>query len=81
MHEKQGRGRGGQRYRQREKQAPHREPDVRLDPGTPESRPEPKADALTADPLRCPQSNLFKNRTSKTQEKNFKFYCQPNYIE
>ena len=34
-----------QRHRQREKQAPCREPDVGLDPGTPGSCPEPKADA------------------------------------
>ena len=34
----------GQRHRQREKQAPCREPDVGLDPGTPGSQPEPKAD-------------------------------------
>ena len=34
-----------QRHRQREKQAPCRELDVGLDPGTPGSRPEPKADA------------------------------------
>ena len=34
-----------QRYRQREKQAPCREPDVGLDPRTPGSHPEPKADA------------------------------------
>ena len=34
-----------QRHRQREKQAPGREPEVGLDPGTPGSRPEPKADA------------------------------------
>ena len=33
-----------QRQRQREKQAPPREPDVGLDPGTPGSRPEPKAE-------------------------------------
>ena len=32
-----------QRHRQREKQAPCREPDTRLNPGTPGSRPEPKA--------------------------------------
>ena len=32
-----------QRYRQREKQAPCREPDVGLDPGSPGSRPGPKA--------------------------------------
>ena len=34
-----------QRHRQREKQAPCREPNVGLDPGTPGSHPEPKADA------------------------------------
>ena len=34
-----------ERYRQREKQVPCREPDVGLDPGTLGSRPEPKADA------------------------------------
>ena len=33
------------RIRQREEQAPCREPDVGLDPGTPGSCPEPKADA------------------------------------
>ena len=32
-----------QRHMQREKQAPHREPDVGLDPKTLESRPGPKA--------------------------------------
>ena len=35
-----------QRPRQREKQAPCREPDAELDPGSPGSHPEPKADAL-----------------------------------
>ena len=34
-----------ERERQREKQAPCREPDVRLDPGTPRSRLGPKAGA------------------------------------
>ena len=33
------------RHRQREKHAPCEEPDVGLDPRTPRSRPEPKADA------------------------------------
>ena len=34
-----------QRHRQRKKQAPFREPDVGLDPGTPGSSPGPKAGA------------------------------------
>ena len=40
-----------QRHRQREKQAPCREPDVGFDLRTPGSTPEPKADAQ---PLSCP---------------------------
>ena len=35
---------GAQRHRQREKQAPCREPDVGFNPRTPGSCPEPKAD-------------------------------------
>ena len=38
-------GRERHRHRQREKQAPHRELDVGLDPGTPGSCPRPKAGA------------------------------------
>ena len=34
-----------QRHRKREKEAPCREPDVGLDPGTPRSHPRPKAGA------------------------------------
>ena len=34
-----------QRHRQREKQAPCRAPDAGIDPWTPGSHPEPKADA------------------------------------
>ena len=34
-----------QRHKKREKEAPCREPDARLCPGTPGSCPEPKADA------------------------------------
>ena len=45
-----------ERQRQREKQAPRREPDVGLDPGTPGSRPEPKADAQ---PLSHPGVPIF----------------------
>ena len=41
-----------QRHTQREKQTSHREPDVRLNPGTPGSPPEPKADTTT-EPPRC----------------------------
>ena len=51
-----GRGRGGQRHRQREKQAPYREPDGGLDPGSPGSHPEPKADAQ---PLSHPGVPIF----------------------
>ena len=40
-----------QRHRQREKQAPCREPDLGLDPRTPGSRPGPKAGA---EPLNHP---------------------------
>ena len=43
--EERERGRGRDTGRGRSKQAPHRDPDVGLDPGTPGSRPEPKADA------------------------------------
>ena len=39
------RDREGQRHRRREKQAPCREPDVGLDPGTPGSHARPKAGA------------------------------------
>ena len=39
------RERGRDTERQREKQAPCREPDVGLDPRIPGSHPEPKADA------------------------------------
>ena len=42
---------GGQRHRQREKQAPRRDPHAGLDPGSPESRPGPKA-ALNPEPPR-----------------------------
>ena len=45
-----------QRHRQREKQAPCRELDVRLDPRIPGSQPEPKADAQ---PLSYPGAPPF----------------------
>ena len=46
-----------QRHRQREKQASGREPDVGLDPRTPGSRAEPKADAR---PLSHPGAPVVK---------------------
>ena len=45
-----------QRHRQWEKQAPWREPDVGLDPGTPGSHPGPKAGAK---PLSHPEIPFF----------------------
>ena len=46
----------GQRHRRRDKQAPCREPDGGLDPGTPGSRPGPKAGAkpLSHPGIPCP---------------------------
>ena len=43
-----------QRHRQREKQSPCGEPDVGLDPRTPGSRPEPKADTQPLSHLGAP---------------------------
>ena len=45
-----------QRHRQRENQAPCMKPDVGLNPGTPGSHPEPKADAQ---PLSHPGVPVF----------------------
>ena len=52
------REREGQRYRQREKQTPCREPDAGLDPRTPGSHPEPKADTQPLSHLGVPMTNL-----------------------
>ena len=49
-----------QRHRQREKQATCREPDVRLDLRTPESRPEPMADAQPLSHPGVPIVPIFK---------------------
>ena len=51
--------RGRQRYRQREKQASFKEPNVGLDPRTPGSCPGPKAGAKTAEPPRDPPPLFF----------------------
>ena len=48
-----------QRHRQREKQAPCREPDVGLDPGTPGSCCEPKADAQPLSHPDIPKLNFY----------------------
>ena len=47
------------RDREREKQALCREPDVGLDPGTPASRPEPKADSQPLTHAGVPNLWLF----------------------
>ena len=48
-----------QRHRQGEKQAPCREPDVGLDPGTPGSRPELKADVQPQSLPGIPRSSFL----------------------
>ena len=48
-----------QRHRQREKQAPCREPDAGLDPRTPGSGPELKADAQPLSHPGAPENNPF----------------------
>ena len=53
-----------ERDRQREKQAPCREPDVGLDPGSPGSGPGPKAGAKLLSPPSCPNV-LFRARWSQ----------------
>ena len=51
---------GGQRHRQREKQAPHRKPDVGLDPRSPGSHPGLKAGTKLLPELpRHPESEIF----------------------
>ena len=52
-----------QRHRQREKQAPHREPDAGLDPGTLGSRPEPKADTQLLNHPGIPSSRLVRQKS------------------
>ena len=54
-----------QRHRQKEKQAPCRDPDVGLDPGTPGSRPEPKADTQPLSHPSTPRRKIFLKRQFK----------------
>ena len=51
-----------QKHRQREKQAPHREPDAGLYPRTPGSQSEPKAEAQSLSHPGAP-SIIFKSDT------------------
>ena len=53
------RDREGRRHRQREKQAPHGEPDVGLDPRTPGSKPELKADAQPLSHTGAPREDIL----------------------
>ena len=48
-----------QRHKQREKQAPCREPDVGLDPKTPGSHPGPKAEAQLLSHPGIPKSHIL----------------------
>ena len=48
-----------------EKQAPRREPDVGLDPGSPGSRPKQKADAPLLSHPGVPEKNYFILRSVK----------------
>ena len=63
-----------QRERGREKQAPCREPDVGLDPRTPGSRLEPKADAQ---PLNHPGAPHFTFLILSFDAQDFKFWLNP----
>ena len=63
---KRERERERQRHRQREKQAALREPDVGLDPGSPESRPGLKA-ALNHPATQAAQFCMFLYSTEKTR--------------
>ena len=57
-----------QSHRQREKQAPSREPDMGLDPGTPGSCPELKADTQ---PLSYPGIPMLSNLNINQQQVTF----------
>ena len=61
------RDRGRQRHRQREKQAPCKEPDVGLDPRTPGSHPELKADTQPLSNPSAPSIECFKALEKSTK--------------
>ena len=58
-----------QTHRQKEKQAPCRDPDVGLDPRTPGSHPEPKADAQPLSHPGIPGVLLFNPLLTPTEVK------------
>ena len=57
-----------QRHGQRAKQAPCKEPDVGLDPGTPGLRPGPKAGTKPLSHPGIPRFVCFKERTQEQEE-------------
>ena len=59
------------RHRQREQQAPCREPDLGLDPGTLGSHPGPKADAHPLSSSGAPNYQIFKEEVVSCAQ-NFK---------
>ena len=60
-----------QRHRQKEKKTPCEEADVGLNPTTPGSQMEPKADRhSTTEPPSCPQSKIFNRSTGGHFERN-----------
>ena len=67
-----------QKHRQREKQAPCREPDVGLDPGTPGSCPELQTDAHPLSHPGVPPQKIFK---SKYLIRKMKIVCGSNIRE
>ena len=60
-----------QRHRQREKQAPCGKPDAGLDPGTPGSRPEPKADTQPLSHPGAPDVSVFNRGANENGTENF----------
>ena len=57
-----------QRHRQREKQAPCRELDVRLDPRTPGSHPGPKAGSKPLSDPGVPETNFIGTAVTTTKQ-------------
>ena len=70
-----------QRHRQREKQAPCREPDVGLDPGSLGSRPGPKAGSkLGGRPPRDPLKLTLKIKTAQSLRDRTKVWTHSNSL-